>query len=107
MLILVAEVGLLRGVAAARADVAALDRDRAEQLEEVVDEGLHEPERAAAAVVEDRGGAGLLPDREQPLGDEVERLVPRDLPDEPFLAQERRRDAVGGRTAAPGSATVR
>ena len=55
--LLVAEVGLLRRVARAGADVAALDRHGAEQLEEVVHDGLHEAEGAARAVVEDRGRA--------------------------------------------------
>ena len=76
--LLVAEVGLLRGVAGSGADVAALDGDRAEELEEVVHDALHEAERAARAVVEDRGGPGFGADRQEALRGEGERLLPGD-----------------------------
>ena len=46
--------------------------------------------------MEDRGGAGLLPDREEPLGDEAERLFPRGRLEPAVLPEERRREAVGG-----------
>ena len=74
--VLDAEVERLGGVARARADVAALDGDRTEALEEVVGEVLEDPQRAARAVVEDGRRTRLAPDGQQPLGDEVQRLVP-------------------------------
>src|SRR5262245_21459035 len=52
-----AEVHHLRRVAAARADVADLRRRRSVAIEEVRGEELHHSERAAAQIVEDRGGA--------------------------------------------------
>ena len=73
----------------------ALDGDGAEELEEVVHDGLHEPEGAARPVVEDRGGAGFLPDREEAVRDEAERLLPRDGLQGAVRAQERRRETVG------------
>jgi hypothetical protein len=87
--ILLAEIGELREVTGARADVAALHRDGAEALEEVVDDHREHAERAAAPVVEDRGGPVRVADPRELRGGEVERLVPRHGRERPALAQER------------------
>ena len=70
------EVDGLGGVPGPGADVTALHRDRPETLEEVVVEVLEQPERAARAVVKDGRRTRLPADRFEPLGHEIERLVP-------------------------------
>src|SRR5205814_4304425 len=88
------EIRLLRGIAAARADVAALRRHRPEALEEVIDGIAEETERPAAPVVEDRRRPGLPADRGQPLGREVERLRPRARLERAVAPDERRREPL-------------
>ena len=89
-----AEVELAGGIAGSGADVATLDGDRAEALEEVVHRVLHDAERAPALVVEDRGGARLVAKALQVLGSEVEGFLPADRHELAVPAQERRREAV-------------
>jgi hypothetical protein len=104
--LLLAEVEQLRGVARPRADVAALGRHRAEAREEGVDQREHRAERAAAAVMEDRGRAGLAAERREPLSGEVEGLVPGDRCELAPPSQQRLRQPVGavlGREEARGA----
>ena len=76
------------------ADVAALDGDRTEELEEVVHDALHETEGASGAVVEDRGGPGFGADRQEALGSESEGVLPRDRAESGAVAKKRRREPV-------------
>jgi hypothetical protein len=78
------------------ADVAALVGHRAELLEEEARHVLEETHRARGTVVEDRCRPGLAPDREQALGDNVERLIPGNGNQRAVLPQQRTRQPLGG-----------
>ncbi len=91
---LVAEIGQLRRVAGSGADVASLDGDRPEELEEEVDDALHEAEGAPRAVVEDCRGPGFGANRQEALGGEREGVVPRDRAKSRVVAKERCREPV-------------
>ena len=89
-----AEVRLLGRIARAGADAPGLDGDRPEPLEEVVDEVLHQTERAAAAVVQDGGSARFLAHLEQLSRHEIQRLVPGDGRVAIATPQHRRREPL-------------
>ncbi len=89
-----AHVRDLRRLARAGADVAALVRDRAEQLEEVAVQELQDAERSAALVVQDRRRPVAISRLCDLLGHEVERLVPPGLDERAALAHEGCREAL-------------
>ena len=101
--VLLAEIGQLGDVPRAGADVAGLHRARAEQLEEPVVQVLHDPQRAAAPVVEDRRTSRFGLDAQHRLRDPVERVVPRDRVEPSVPSHERRGDRDRGRTDARGN----
>jgi hypothetical protein len=93
--VLVAHVGHLRGVAGARADVAPLVGDGAEELEEMAVQELDHAERSTARVMEDGRRAEPVPRLAELLGDEIERLVPAGRLERVRPADERLREAIG------------
>ncbi len=75
-----AQVGLLRRLARARADVALLDTRAAETLEKPVVDDLQRAQGPAGAVVQHGLRTGFFTDVRQPGGNEVERVVPGSFP---------------------------
>src|SRR5262249_19055538 len=95
--VLLPEIGDLRVIAGARADVAALAGDRPEELEEMIADVLQQAERTAAPVMEDRRRARLPLDLEEPARRDVEGLGPADGAEGSVeaLAVERLRQPIG------------
>jgi hypothetical protein len=104
-----------RPVCSARSSGSWISQAPAEQVEEALAEDLQGRERPVALVVEDGQAAVAVLRRAQPLGGEVERVVPRDPLPARLRPAQRMEHAIGvveavrvkGCSGSPPSRTMR